>query len=85
MSFINKIVNKIGEDKVLHFLVGALITALQSPIGWIGVLIGAVLVLGLSVLKEYTLDEKPDIWDIVAAACGIAFSCGYYALISCLI
>ena len=70
MEALDKFINKVGNDKVLHFLVGAWITALLSPIGWGAVVVGFVLVLFLSVIKEVFLDDAMDPWDIVAGVAG---------------
>lgn len=74
-NFINKIVSLVGTDKVIHFLVGALIVSqfevfAAKPSGWIWPFIGIILVGLLSFAKEKWLDETFDIKDIWAALLG---------------
>lgn len=82
MKILDDILKKVGVDKVLHHILGALICALisfvvilQEPslLGWqkiAAVTIGAVFVLIISVLKEILFDDKPDWKDVVAAMLG---------------
>jgi uncharacterized membrane protein len=74
-KFIDKIVNYFTSDKVLHFLVGALIVAqfevfAANPSGWFWPFIGVILVAVLSFLKEKYLDDEFDLKDIWAALAG---------------
>lgn len=82
MKALDEFINKIGTDKVLHFLVGAWIISLLSPIGWGAVTVGIVLVLFASVIKEVFLDDEIDVWDIVAGVAGSAVSALIYGIIS---
>lgn len=83
-SFIMKLVDdfltKVGTDKVLHHVVGALICAIFSIVfiiqdaifDWTAVavpLIGSIVVLFLSIIKEY-VDDKPDWMDVIWAMVG---------------
>ena len=82
MKILDDFIAKFGHDKVMHFLGGGLICAIisfvvilqESGMLWwqqIGsVTIGAVFVLMISVIKEILFDDKPDWWDIGAAAFG---------------
>lgn len=70
MKFTDWIVEKFGNDKIMHFLGGAWITSLFSPFGWIGIIIGIVLTLILSLIKEQYLDSEFDFKDIIAASMG---------------
>lgn len=74
MNAINKIIDKIGTDKVMHFLVGAWIVSALSPAGWGAVKIGIVLVVFLSLLKELFFDDERDWYDVLAAVIGVAVS-----------
>lgn len=74
MKLTNWIVNKVGADKVIHFLTGAWLVSAVSPFG-LGVMgWTAVAVILLSVIKEYCLDDKADWGDISAAGLGCAAS-----------
>lgn len=80
MKIVDKIIGKIGVDKVLHFLVGALVTAYGSMVSDACMWVAVVLVVVLSIVKE-VLDEKYDIKDIIAGCLGCALSVGgYYGL-----
>ena len=70
MKLVNNIIEKFGIDKVLHFLVGFGIVCSFSSFGWIGIIIGFVVMLALSFVKEIFLDEVFDIKDIFAACLG---------------
>lgn len=72
---------KVGTDKVLHFLAGALICAfitlivlLQDAVsGWVAVavpLIGALFAVFLALFKELALDTEPNMKDVLATALG---------------
>ena len=82
MQIIDKIINKCGTDKVLHFLVGAWITSMFSPFGWLGIIIGTVTMLILSFIKEIWLDDVFDKKDIIAACIGSGVSTLFYLLIA---
>lgn len=69
MKIIDKIVEKFGVDKLLHYTVGGWLTAIGSLFGWIGLLAGLVLVVILSFIKE-SLDDKSDKKDILAGVLG---------------
>jgi hypothetical protein len=77
MKIVDKIISKIGVDKVLHFLVGALVTSYGSMVGDACMWVVAVLVVILSIVKE-VLDEKVEWMDIVAGCIGCATSIAVY-------
>lgn len=83
----NKFIEKIGMDKVAHFGVGGLITALFTIVfilqdmgglvfhPWRMLLypfIGATVTAIVSVVKEVLMDEQPDWYDLYAAMLGSA-------------
>lgn len=83
----NKFIEKIGMDKVAHFGVGGLITALFTIVfilqdmgglvfhPWRMLLypfIGAAVTAIASVAKEMLMDEQPDWYDLYAALIGSA-------------
>lgn len=80
MKLLDNFLAKVGVDKILHHVVGALICALFSFVfilqdaifDWTAVavpIIGTVVVLFISVVKEY-IDDKPDWMDVVWAMAG---------------
>lgn len=81
MKLTDLIVNRIGTDKLLHFLVAGYGVSLVSPIGWIAMLIMTALLLILSFIKEIKLDVFADYYDILAAVCGMAVSWTVYGLL----
>lgn len=81
MKIVNKILSKIGTDKALHFLVGALLTAWASMVNDVCMWVTAVLVVIASIGKE-GLDETYDIEDIIAGCTGAATSIVVYYLTS---
>lgn len=82
MKLSNWIVEKFGTDKVLHFLGGGWITSIFSPFGWIGIIIGVVVTLVLSFIKEQFLDSFFDWKDICAASVGSVISVLIYLFFS---
>lgn len=80
-TFIWDTINKIGVDKILHFLVGALITfiignifGIQDTVTPIMLMsmtgIGVLVTLILEFIKEYVIDDTPDWNDILATFLG---------------
>lgn len=80
-TFIWDAINKIGVDKILHFLVGALITFIIGNIFGIqdtvtsNMLmamtgIGMLVTLILEFIKEFVTDDTPDWNDILATFIG---------------
>lgn len=81
MKLTNWFVEKFGTDKMLHFMGGALMVAVLSPFGWWGVLVGFIMMLGLSFLKEQCLDSTFDKKDIIAATLGSIVAIILYVII----
>lgn len=78
---LNEIVTKVGQDKVLHFLVGSLITAIftlitglqEANIDWSTMgapVIGLVVTVFAAGVKEYVVDDVSDWKDFVATILG---------------
>lgn len=81
MKLVDKFLQKVGADKVLHFTIAALITAWGGNFGDLGLIIGALGITALSYLKE-RLDEEFCTQDIFysmggAIASVIVYLCGY--------
>lgn len=81
MKLLDNFLAKVGVDKILHHVVGALICALftfvfilqDAIFDWTPVavpVIGTVVVLFLSIVKEYAFDDKADWMDVVWAMLG---------------
>lgn len=81
MKMIDKFLAKVGTDKALHFLVGALLTSYASMVNDVCMWVTAVLVVIASLCKE-GLDDKYDIKDIIAGCIGAATSIAVYYLTS---
>lgn len=80
MTF-NELITKIGQDKILHFLIGSLITAimtlivgLQEPeIGWSTMgapVIGLVVTAFFGFVKEKIIDTEFSVKDLIATVLG---------------
>lgn len=70
MKLTDKLVEKIGADKLLHFFVAAWLVSECKAFGIIAGFIGWIAVMILSVVKEHILDGEPDSMDACAAAYG---------------
>jgi hypothetical protein len=77
MKMIDKFLAKVGTDKALHFLVGALITAYASMLGVHYVWASIPFVVFLSFYKEF-MDKDFDIKDIIAGVLGSVTSVVVY-------
>jgi hypothetical protein len=82
MKLTDWIVDKFGADKVMHYLVGAWVPAVLSPMGWLWVILGGVSVILLNILKERYLDNEFEIKDIYSAGFGSLTSTVLYGLIN---
>lgn len=80
MKLVNCIIDKFGSDKVMHFLTGGWITSIFSPFGYGGLLIGIIITISLSIMKEQYLDDEFDENDVYASAFGGFFSVIIYLL-----
>lgn len=82
MKTLDNLINKVGNDKVLHFLGGGLICSLVSFVAILqehdltpwqqasAVLIGTISVFILSIMKEVLADDKTDWYDVLASILG---------------
>ena len=70
MKLTDKLVNKFGYDKLLHFFVAAWLVSECKAFGIIAGFIGWIAVIVLSVVKEHFLDGELDSMDACAAAYG---------------
>lgn len=81
MNLTNKLVEKFGADKLLHFLLGWVIVSMSAPFGYIGIIIGFILVCVLSAIKEFKLDAVKDMKDLIAGCLGAISSSIYFILV----
>lgn len=81
MKLTDKLVEKFGADKLLHFLLGWVIVSLGSPFGYIGIIIATVIACLLSAIKEYKLDAVNDTKDMIAGILGAVSSGIYFILV----
>ncbi len=70
MRLTDTIKEKVGQDKVLHFLLAAWIMAQFTSHGVWMIILGLLIIAGASVAKEKWLDDTPDWMDVVAAVLG---------------
>ena len=74
MKLMNKLVEKFGADRLLHFFVAAWIVAECKSYGVAPMLLGFVVIVFLAVVKEYVLDKTGDYKDILCSMLGGVFS-----------
>lgn len=70
MKLTDKLVEKVGADKLLHFFVAAWIVSECKAFGIIAGFFGWIAVIILSAIKEHFLDDEPEPMDACAAAYG---------------
>ena len=70
MKLTDKLVEKIGADKLLHFFVAAWLVSECKAFGIIAGFFGWIVVIILSAIKERFLDDEPEPMDACAAAYG---------------
>ena len=81
MKLTDKLVEKFGADKLLHFLLGWVIVSLGSPFGYIGIVISIFIACLLSAIKEFELDAVKDMKDMIAGILGALSSGIYFVLV----
>lgn len=74
MKLTDKIIEKVGTDKLLHFLVSAWVVSLAGYFGDISATIAFILMFILGITKEQKLDNQADYWDLGCAMIGGAIS-----------
>lgn len=87
MKTLNRFIEKVGVDKVLHFVVGGWIIAKFLELGGLWVGIGGILFLCfISIIKEVFLDKESgaDWFDILSAILGGVVELLTYYLITLL-
>lgn len=70
----NAWMEKVGVDKLLHFFVAAWLVAECKSYGVAPMLLGFVVIVLLSVVKEYVLDRTGDYKDVLCSMLGGVFS-----------
>lgn len=81
MNLTNKLVEKFGEDKLLHFLLGWVIVSIGTPFCYIGIYIGIIVVGILSIIKEYKSDCINTTKNVIASFLGALSSGLYFVLV----
>ena len=81
MKLINKLVEKFGADKLLHFLVTAWIVAEAKCFGWIPMIITFIILISLGIYKEKKLDTHADYIDLKWSVYGGLISIILYLLL----
>ena len=80
MKLTDNLVKKVGADKLLHLLVGALSVAYAALFHWAVMLVVTVVLVALSVYKEYRLDIEEELDDIYSCCIGMMLSWVVWAL-----
>lgn len=86
MKLTTNLIDRYGADKVIHFLVGSVVTSLMGLTGvilfgypglFIGLFIGLFCAIPftyiISIYKEKKLDDSPDLGDVRFAMLGVSF------------
>lgn len=82
MEILDDIINKVGMDKVLHFAFGGWIISLISILGLKTMIIALIILLIISIIKEYCLDNYPDLYDVLAGILGASISFIIYFILT---
>lgn len=80
MKFTQKLVEKYG-DSVTHYFVCAWLTSMLTPFGWWGLLVGVILSVSISYIKEKWLDVVFEKNDLYGGILGSLTSVAAYLLI----
>ena len=70
MKITDKLIDKFGSDKLLHFLVAGWLTQIATLLGFPCTIIVICLILLFSIIKEKLWDSTFDLKDIYAAILG---------------
>lgn len=70
MKLTDKLVEKVGADRLLHFFVAAWLVSECKAFGIIAGFFGWIVVIILSAVKEHFFDDEPEPMDACAAAYG---------------
>lgn len=79
-TFLEKIINKIGTDKLLHCFLAGWLTALGFMHGLIWGIVAIIFVIAISFIKELFIDPICDYGDIMWAVIGIILTTLIYIL-----
>lgn len=79
-KFLEKIINKIGTDKLLHCFLAGWLTALGFMHGLIWGIVAIIFVIAISFIKELFIDPICDYGDIMWAVIGIILTTLIYIL-----
>lgn len=78
MKLTDKLIQKVGADKLLHFAFAGWIVSLASYISVTCMIVAIIAIVIMSIIKERYLDEKPDWMDFYAAVIGIFVTLFFY-------
>lgn len=79
-KFLEKLINKVGTDKLLHCFLAGWLTALGFLHGLIWGIAAIIFVVAISFVKELFIDPKSDYGDIMWAVIGIILTTLIYIL-----
>lgn len=78
MKRVNEWIERIGADKLLHFLLAAWVVAEAKQMGELAMWITFLLMILLSVVKELWLDDKGDVHDAHYSVAGATISAALF-------
>ena len=74
MKLTDRLVEKVGVDKLLHFFVAAWLVSECKAYGVAPMLLGFVVIVLLAIVKECVLDNTGDYKDVLCSMIGGVFS-----------
>ena len=74
MKLTDRLVEKVGVDKLLHFFIAAWLVSECKAYGVAPMLLGFVVIVLLAIVKECVLDKTGDYKDVLCSMLGGVFS-----------
>ena len=68
---INKLIKKVGLDKIAHFLVGGWVTTYGLSFAWWAGILAALFITLLEIFKEKKIDDTFDKVDVIYTEAGV--------------
>lgn len=83
MKIVNKFLERVGTDRLIHFLVGAVIVALLYPFDLTLLGIGVVWLASCAkeLIDSFEPDNRCDWLDVLAGVLGAVVMCIYYCVV----